>query len=251
MTNPNSNPLRITTDPVDFNATCETLCTTTKIMEKQISGLLKQVFSDLKYVSICLNDGIDKTIPGDVPMGELIVNLYFAPGEKLGEADVDAGMPYNSIVSVNGDTNKSSNDMLNAVRNVTGTHVNRVRNYTVNNTTRELLAPFMFNPNINWNMHITECEDNVGGYSNKRNYVVGVIGLSLGKIIDLIYGPKDENDEPVDYMVNVVRNIVPASFSGARQYLININRMSRAAVREVAEMTSTYTGSMSFGTAVR
>jgi hypothetical protein len=101
-------------------------------------------------------------------------------------------------------------------------------------------------------MHTVEIEDKSNVYSNNGNYFIGVIGLSLGKFIDAIYGPYDNNGDPIDYRISLVRNIVTSFYGGSRNYIIAIHRMSRAEVRKLAELTNSYPGpQVQFGTMVR
>jgi hypothetical protein len=126
--------------------------------------------------------------------------------------------------------------------------------YQVNQLTRTALAPYMFEDpkRIDWRMHTVEIEDKSNVYSNHGNYFIGVIGLSLGKFIDAIYGPYDSNGDPIDYRISLVRNIVTSFYGGSRNYIIAIHRMSRAEVRKLAELTNSYPGpQVQFGTMVR
>jgi len=269
QTAPVNNPetIEFQSEPVQFNAASESIFTSTKMMEKSICSFLQPIFSDLKYVSIIPNDGSDKTIPNTVPYGEFYVNLYFTPTESDQEyepimnGDKVVGkkpiIPFKTVQSANGGSAKTTNastEVLNRVYRTNGQFRNRCRMYQINQLTRTALAPYMFEDpkRIDWRMHTVEIEDKSNLYSNHGNYFIGVIGLSLGKFIDAIYGPYDANGEPIDYRISLVRNIVTSFYGGSRNYIIAIHRMSRAEVRKLAELTNSYPGpQVQFGTMVR
>ena len=248
-------------EPRPFLVTGETMYATTKQLEKVIASFLGEIYSDLKLVSIGLNDGSNRAIPNTIPYGEFYVNLYFSPTNSeqkyravidvINNTEIVTGkvpvLPYKSVCPIGGNHDNFIRDrkaaqILDGVRRLSG-QMRRTTMYTIDGNTRKGLAQFAFeNNNINWNLHITEYEDGSNVYSNNKEYYVIVMGLSLGKFIDKIYGSKDDNGVPIDYRISLFKNMAAGFYPGNRNYIVAIHRLSRASVSKLAEMANMYPG---------
>lgn len=197
-------------------------------MAEIVSSLFAPAFADYYGCNIRVNDGhTNPVIANTMPIGAIYVDLYFK----------DMGNPaegtQKNIVPRNAATNKSD-DLGARFMQVNGAF-NNSRAYKVTKETYEVLEKFAFNEGrTRWNEHTQEITTSMSTYG-KDEVVVCISGLSLDKIVTMIYG--DVTDEARYEYRTTVSTVIP---SKTQEFIMQVTQLDLAAVRNLQKALGIY-----------
>ena len=236
-------------DPIDFEATTQTMFVESNELCKTINSLFAPIFKDYVGCVIQMNsagangnfNGIQMMpnpdgVIADVPLNAYYVTLIF---KDRGDASSNEIKNLRNLHDIKG-ANNNAPQLANRYMAYAGSAA-RSRNYDVTDETKEALEDFMwksYNQKLGkgfWDKHIVEYAEymSAGLYDQKPISHVKIMGLSLDRLVSAIYGMKDDEGNDVEYMVTPTN--VPPVLNVQTNLIFQINRLS---VKNFKELTS-------------
>lgn len=217
---------KLTIKPVEvipFNGDMKTNLMTSMAMADVVSGFLGTVFADYVGCNVRMNNGASP-IGKFIPAGAIYVDVFF---EDRGTATDGRIKNLTAIGMVKPSDPNSTAAKFMAVASAMGSN-NTGRTYNVTTDTYEALSDFMFGTNINWNLFTSETAVQAHPLAPKEKATVCISGLSLDKLLNVIYGNLDENKKVEFEYTATMAAPIPARVN---EFIMQVTQLSTASVR--------------------
>lgn len=200
---------------LEFPGTLKTNITTSQSLAELINGVLRNVLSDYEGCFI----GVDQN--------GLNLTLYFTDKGEATEGQI-------KVLKNMTKTPVKSAPVIEKIHALS--MYSRSNMFTLTDDAKEVISGIMDvpgNAKINWSNCVTEVTVPVNNYGQAYNVTVKVSGVSINKILQIVYGTKDEDGKYVQYSTSILR---PVPYSPSI-FIISIMQLRTEQLEQLAQST--------------
>lgn len=202
-------------ETLEFPGTLKTNITTTQSLAELINGVLRNVMCDYEGCFIGVNQS------------GLYLTLFFTDKGEPAEGQV-------KVLKNMTTTPAKSSPVMEKIQALS--QYSRSKMFELTADAKEILSSIMdvpANAKVNWKNCVSEITVPVNNYGQAYNVTVQVNGISINKILQIVYGTKDDCGKYVQYNTNIIR---PVPYSPS-VYIINIMQLKSEQLEQLAQTT--------------
>ena len=206
------------TDHVPFNATAETVITSTNALAKCINDVFSQVFSD--YYGCSLRVQLNPQTQGYI----IIPRLHFTVQKKYDDDKIYAFRPLGA--------NKNGDSMVGRVQRLSQSASSGTK-VLITDDAKSALGEFLITPAIKANNF--DWSSAYGTTSTDSDTYINVFKLDLLKLVNMIYGDTDSTGSKLYYQITPT-GLIGNQYKSAENWAIQILRLNHTNESAAAEL---------------